>query len=106
MLFYINETNLEQEKIRNCKKRQRRRESPHGGWGMGSKEPIRRKFLLYVVTISVKLSESSWFLYKMKLRSYKLPKIKITVKRETRGGIRMIQKPLSNNRFSSLCYAY
>ena len=55
-------------------------ESPKGGWGMGSKEPIRRKILLSDVTISVKLSDSSWFLYRMKPRSYKVPKLKITVK--------------------------
>ena len=42
---------------------------------MGSKEPIRRNFLLYAVTISVKLSKSSWFLYRMKPRLYKFPKI-------------------------------
>ena len=57
------------------------RESPQGGWGMGSKEPIRRKILLYVVTISVNLSESSWFLYRMKPRLYKMPKLNITVKK-------------------------
>ena len=68
------------------RKQKKRRESPQGGWGMGSKEPIWRNFLLSAVTISVKLSESSWFLYRMKPRSYKFPKIKITVKRETPGG--------------------
>ena len=49
---------------------------PLGGWGMGSKEPIRRNFLLSAVTILVNLSESSWLLYRMKPRSYKFPKIK------------------------------
>ena len=86
-------------------KRKKRRESPQGGWGMGSKEPIWRKKLLFAVKILVKLSESSWLLYRMKPRFYKFPKIKITVKRETPGGIRMIQKPLSNNSFSFLCYS-
>ena len=28
------------------------RKSPQGGWGMGSKEPIQKLFLLKVVTIS------------------------------------------------------
>ena len=73
---------------------------PPGGWGMGSKEPIRRNFLLSTITISVNLSESSCFLYMMKPRSYKLPKIKITVNRETLGRIRMTQKPLLNIRLS------
>ena len=55
-------------------------ESPQGGWGMGSKEPIQRIFLLSVVKISEKFYDSSWFLYRMKPRSYKVPKLKITVK--------------------------
>ena len=29
-----------------------RRKSPHGGWGMGSKEPIQRIILLTAVPIS------------------------------------------------------
>ena len=33
-------------------KRKKGRESPQGGWGMGSKEPIRNYFLLPAVTIS------------------------------------------------------
>ena len=48
---------------------------------MGSKEPIRRNFLLSAVTISEKLAESSWFLYKMKPRLYKMSKLKIIVKK-------------------------
>ena len=32
-------------------KRKKERESPQGGWGMGSKEPIQNYFLLPVVTI-------------------------------------------------------
>ena len=47
---------------------------------MGSKEPIRRNFLLSPVTISENLYDSSWFLYRMKPRSYKVPKLKIIVK--------------------------
>ena len=66
MLFFMNQTNLDQTKIRQCKKRQKMRESPQGGWGMGSKEPFQRIFLLYAATISVNLSESSWLLYRMK----------------------------------------
>ena len=62
-------------------KRKKGCESPQGGWGMGSKEPIRRNFLLSAVTISGNLSESSWFLYRMKPRLYKMPKLKITVKK-------------------------
>ena len=60
--------------------------SLQGGWGMGSKDPIQRKILLSSIKISVKLSKSSWFLYRMKPRLYKMPKIKITVKRETPRG--------------------
>ena len=37
--------NQKQEKRHRCK-------SPQGGWGMGSKEPIQKLFLLKVVTIS------------------------------------------------------
>ena len=85
-------------------KKWHRRKSPQGGWGMGSKEPIRRTFLLYAPKISVKSYESSFFLYMMKPISYKLPKTKITVKRETPGGIQMIQKKISNSSFSSSCY--
>ena len=72
---------------------------------MGSKEPIRRKFLLFAVTILVKLSQSSWFLYNMKPRLYKIPKLNITVKKGDPWGIRMAQKPFSNKIFSSFCYS-
>ena len=71
----MNETNQEQTKIRQCKKRQKRRKSPQWGWGIGSKEPIQRKILLSAVTISLKLFESSCFLYRMKPISYNFPKI-------------------------------
>ena len=48
---------------------------------MGSEEPIWRFFLLSVVTMSEKLYDSSWFLYRMKLISYKVQKLKIPVKK-------------------------
>ena len=63
------------------KKMKKGRESLQGGWGMGSKEPIRRNFLLSLVTLSEKLYDSSFFLYRMKPRSYKVPKLKITVEK-------------------------
>ena len=78
---------------------------PLGGMGNGLERAYSEKFLLSAITISVKIYESSWLLYNMKPTSYKLPKIKITVKRETPGGIHMTQKPLSNNKLSSFCYA-
>ena len=100
MLLCINETNLKQKEVRQCEKRQKRHESPEGGWGMGLKDPIQRNVLLSAVTISEKLYDSSWFLYIMKPRSYKVPKLKITVK--TAGGFgwhesnfRTVASPLS-----------
>ena len=48
---------------------------------MGLKEPIQRKFLLSAVKISEKIYESSWLLYEMKPRLYKIPKLKIIVKK-------------------------
>ena len=54
MLFCMNETNLKRTEIRQCEKKQKGRDSPQGGWGMGWKEPIRRKPLLTAVTISIK----------------------------------------------------
>ena len=33
-------------------KKRHGRKSPQGGWGMGSKEPIQKLFLLTVITIS------------------------------------------------------
>ena len=86
----MNETNLKRKEVRQCKKRQKRHESPQGGWGMGSKEPIWRKILLFTFTISVKLFESSWFLYRMKPRLYKFPKIlKLWSKGRPLGGFRV-----------------
>ena len=35
---------IESEKMRKCKNGKKRREFPHGGWGMGSKEPIQKYF--------------------------------------------------------------
>ena len=62
-------------------KTEKRHESPQGGWGMGSKEPIQKLFLLPAVTISAKWYDSSWLLYRMKSRAYKVQKLKISVKK-------------------------
>ena len=48
---------------------------PLGGMGNGLERSYSEKILLFSITISVKLSESSWFLYRMKPRLYKFPKI-------------------------------
>ena len=45
MLLYITKYERNQNKGHGHK-------SPRGGWGMGSKEPIQKLFLLTVVTIS------------------------------------------------------
>ena len=48
MLFYINETNLEQEQIRNCKKRQKMRESPQGD-GEWARKSLFGEFFYYIL---------------------------------------------------------
>ena len=63
------------------KEKKKGHESPQGRWGMGSKEPIRKYFLLSEVKIPEKKYDSSWFLYRMKPRPYKVQKLKITVKK-------------------------
>ena len=52
--------------------KEHRHKSPQGGWGMGSKEPIQELFLLRY--------NSSWSLYKVKSRAYKVRKLKVLVK--------------------------
>ena len=75
-------------------KKKKGRESPQGGWGMGSKEPIQNYFLLQAVKISEKWYNFSFFLYKMNPRAYKVQKLKIPGNGETPGGFRMAQKSL------------
>ena len=43
---------LDLKKMNEKAKKGHGRKSPQGGWGMGSKEPIQKLFLLPVVTIS------------------------------------------------------
>ena len=62
-------------------KKWHRRKSPQGGWGMGSKEPIQKLFLLPAVTILANWYDASWFLYRMKSRAYKVRKLKTSVKK-------------------------
>ena len=76
-----------------------RHKSPQGGWGMGSKEPIQKIFLLTAVTISENWYNASWSLYGVKSRAYKVRKLKVLVKWETPGGIWTLLRPLSSSRF-------
>ena len=78
-----------------------RRKTPQGGWEIGLKEPIQKIFLLKLVTISKKWYNSSWSLYRVNSRAYKVRKLKVLVKWETPGGIWMLLRPLSNNSFLS-----
>ena len=55
--------------------------NPPRGMGNGLERSYSKLFLLLVVTISEKLYDSSWSLYRMKSRSYKVPKLKITVEK-------------------------
>ena len=97
--LHIN-TTLDQKKTNESKKWHGRK-SPQGGWGMGSKEPIQKIFLLPVITISEKLYDSSWFLYRMKSRAYKVQKLKISVKKGDPWGDSEGPKSLSNSSSSS-----
>ena len=45
-------TTLDNKKMNEKQKKRHGRKSPQGGWGMGSKEPIQKLFLLKVITIS------------------------------------------------------
>ena len=52
-----------------------------GGMGNGLKRAYSKKNFISAITISKKLYDSSWFLYRMKPRYYKVPKLKITVEK-------------------------
>ena len=52
-----------------------------GGMGNGLERAYSELFLLPVVTISEKWYDSSWFLYRMKPRAYKVQKLNISVKK-------------------------
>ena len=54
---------------------------PLGGMGNGIKRAYSKLFLLQAVTISANWYDSSWFLYIMKPRVYKVQKLKISVKK-------------------------
>ena len=73
------------------------RKSPKGGWGMGSKEPIQKLFLLPAVTISANWYDASWSLYRMKSRAYKVQKLKISVRKGDPWGDSEAQKSLSTS---------
>ena len=63
---------------------------PQGGWGMGSKEPIKSMILLQMLQHqSTDKTELSWYLYRLKPRYYSLCKknYKLCDKRETPEGI-------------------
>ena len=101
----INYTNLHiisilsWKEMRKKQQKEHRRKSPQGGWGMGSKEPIQKLFLLIVVTISENWYNSSWSLYEVKSRAYKVRKLKVLVKWETPRGIWTLLRTLPNRRF-------
>ena len=57
------------------RRKRHRRESPQGGWGMGSKEPIQRMILLQRLQYqSTDKTELSWSLYRRKPIYYSLYK--------------------------------
>ena len=82
-----------------------RRESPQGGWGMGSKEPIQRMILLQRLKHqSTDKTELSWSLYRLKPRYYILYK-KITnyvTKRYPWGDLSSPKSTLDRSFLSSL----
>ena len=63
------------------KQKMTRTQIPPEGMGNGLKRAYSKLFLLPVVTISSNWYDSSWFLYRMKPRSYKVQKLKILVKK-------------------------
>ena len=79
--------------------------NPPGGMGNGIERAYSELFLLPAVTILANWYDASWFLYRMKPRAYKVQKLKISVKKETLGGIQKAQKSLSN-RISSYFLLY
>ena len=66
---------------------------------MGSKEHIQKIILLIVVKISENWYNSSWSLYGLKSRDYKVRKSKVLVKWETPGGIWTLLRTLPNSSF-------
>ena len=54
---------------------------PAGGMGNGLERAYSEIFLLPVVKISTDGYDSSWFLYRMKPRAYKVQKLNISVKK-------------------------
>ena len=84
----------------NENKKMTRMQIPPGGMGNGLERSYSELFLLLVVTISENWYDSSWFLYIMKPRAYKVQKLKISVKKGDPGGIQKAQKSLSNSRSS------
>ena len=54
MLFYMNETNLEQKEVRQCKKRQKKHESLQGDGEWARKSLFEEFLLLFDIKISIK----------------------------------------------------
>ena len=98
-------TTLDWKKTNKSKKWQGRK-SPQGGWGMGSKEPIQKIFLLPAVTISTNWYDASWFLYRMKPRAYKVQKLKISVKKGDPWGFRKPKSHFRTADYPLFCYTY
>ena len=85
----------------NEKQKMTRMQIPLGGMGNGLERAYSELLLLPVVTISKKWYDASWFLYRMKLRSYKVQKLNISVKKGDPWGTQKAQKSLSNISSSS-----
>ena len=65
----------------NKKQKMTQTQIPQGGMGNGLERAYSELFLLPAVTISAKLYDSSWFLWRMKPRAYKVQKLKISIKK-------------------------
>ena len=65
----------------NEKQKMTQTQIPQGGMGNGLKRAYSELFLLPAVTISENCYDSSWFLYRMKPRAYKVQKLNISVKK-------------------------
>ena len=74
-------TTLYWKKMNEKQKKLTRTQIPPGGMGNGLKRAYSKLFLLQVVTISSNWYDSSLFLYIMKPISYKVQKLKISVKK-------------------------
>ena len=89
----------------NEKQKMKRTQIPPGGIGNGLERAYSKLFLLPAVTISKNWYDTSWFLYRMKSRAYKVRKLKISVKKGDPWGDSEAQKSLSSrsSSFFILC---